>query len=155
LKQANPDEKARANKFAEKICTEGTVTVLDQGAGDEADSAFWAYLKEGEISEAEEDDHIVDEFTPLHFKLPEGDDDLDEAEQVGKGEKVKIGFTSQCKISKDLLDETDVFLLDAGRELFLWIGKNAYRSERLGAFAKADRYCQADLRSVDLPLFGI
>mmetsp|Transcript_81753 Transcript_81753/g.122808 ORF Transcript_81753/g.122808 Transcript_81753/m.122808 type:complete len:376 (-) Transcript_81753:180-1307(-) len=149
---ANPDEKARAIKFAEKMCTEGTVTVLEQGAGDEEDAAFWAYLKEGEIAEAADDDHIVEEFTPLLFKLPEGDDDLEEAEQVGKGEKVKIGFTTQCKISKDLLDESDVFLLDAGWELFLWIGKNADRSEKLGAFAKADKYCQADLRTVDLPL---
>lgn len=134
------------------MCTEGTVKVLDEGNGDEAETEFWAYLKAGDIKEADDYDRIVEEFTPLLFKLPEGDDDLDEPEQVGKGEKVRIGFTTQCKISKDLLDESDVFLLDAGWELFLWIGKNANRSEKLGAFARADKYCQGDLRTVDLPL---
>ena len=128
------------------MCTEGTVVVLDQGSDDDAD--FWAYLGEGEIGEAIDDD-AVEEFTPLLFKLPGGDD---EAIQIGKGEKVKIGFTSGCKVSKDLLDESDVCLLDAGWEIFLWIGKDADRSEKLGAFAKADKYCQGDLRTMDLPL---
>jgi gelsolin len=132
------------------MATEGTVTVLDQGAGDEEAAEFWAYLEDGEIADADEDDHEVDEFTPLLFKLP-GDEDS-EPEQVGKGEKVKIGFTTACKLSRDLLDESDVFLLDAGWEVFLWLGKDADKSEKLGAFAKADQYCKEDLRTVDLPL---
>ena len=84
--------------------------------------------------------------------MPEGDDDLDEPEQIGKGEKVRIGFTTQCRISKELLNESDVFLLDAGWGLFLWIGKNADHSEKLRALARADKYCHSDLRTVDLPL---
>jgi gelsolin len=146
--QANPDEKLRANSLGEKMCTEGTVQVLDQGDGDEEDSEFWGYLGEGEIADAADDDHEAEEFAPLLFKLP-----VDaEPEQVGKGEKVKVGFQTSCMLAKDLLDEGDVFLLDAGWEVFLWIGKNADRSEKLGAFSKADKYCQGDLRTIDLPL---
>lgn len=147
---ANPDEKARANSFAEKMCTEGTVVVLDQGAGDEECSEFWAYLGEGDIADADEEDETMEEFAPLLFKLP-GDAD-GEPEQVGKGEKVKIGFVTACRLSKDLLDDSDVFLLDAGWEVFLWLGNNADKSEKLGSFSKADKYCKEDLRTVDLPL---
>lgn len=147
--EANPDEKTRANSFAEKLCTKGTVTVLDQGAGDEDDEAFWAYLGEGEIQEANDDDEEVEEFAPLLFKIPSGDDD---PEQVGKGEKVRVGFKTSPKVNRDLLDDTDVFLLDAGWELFLWIGSNADRSEKLSAISKADKYCHEDPRTMNMPL---
>lgn len=128
------------------MCTEGTAKVMEQG--DDDDSDFWAYLGEGEIAGDGEDDDDVEEFAPLLFRLP-GDA---EPEQVGKGETVKVGFHSGPKVSKDLLNDSDVFLLDAGWEIFLWIGKDADRSEKLGAFAKADKYCQSDLRTVNLPL---
>lgn len=128
------------------MCTEGTAKILDQGDDDDAD--FWAYLGEGEIAEDGEDDDEVEEFAPLLFQLPAEGEPI----QVGKGETVKIGFTSGPKLSKDLLDEANVFLLDAGWEVFLWLGKDADRSEKLGAFSKADKYCQSDLRTIDLPL---
>lgn len=128
------------------MCTEGTVKVLEEG--DDADADFWAYLGEGEIAEDGGDDDDVEEFAPLLFKVPEEGD----PEQIAKGETVKIGFTSSCKVPKDLLNESDIFLLDAGWEVFLWMGKDANRSEKLGAFAKADLYMQDDIRTVDLPL---
>eukprot|EP00934_Nitzschia_sp_Nitz4_P002348 Nitzschia sp. Nitz4//scaffold106_size73319//8098//9635//NITZ4_005727-RA/size73319-augustus-gene-0.9-mRNA-1//-1//CDS//3329532493//2348//frame0 len=145
---ANPNEKARAAALAEKMCSEGTIVVLEQGSDDDAD--FWAYLGEGEIGPDDEADVDVAEFAPLLFRLPGGEDA--DPEQVGKGETVSIGFTEGPKLPKDLLDDGDVFLLDAGWELFLWIGKDADRSEKLGAFAKADMYCQDDARTADLPL---
>jgi hypothetical protein len=145
--QANPDEKGRAISFAEKICSKGTVTVLEQG--DDADDAFWGYLGEGEIADADQDDHAVEEFAPLLFKIPGGSGD---AEQVAEGEKVKTGFQVSSKVSKDLLDDSDVFLLDAGWEVFLWIGANADRSEKIAAFSKADGYCKKDPRTMNLPL---
>jgi Gelsolin repeat len=146
LGQANPDEKARAASLAEKMCTEGTAKTLEEGADDDSD--FWAYLGEGEIAEDGGDDDDVDEFAPLLFKLPADG----EPEQIAKGEQVKIGFTSSSKVPRDLLNDSDVLLLDAGWEIFLWMGKDADRSEKLGAFAKADVYMQDDPRTVDLPL---
>ena len=58
IHQANPDEKSIAIKVDEK--TEGTVKVLDQGAGDDEESEFWLYREEGEIKEANDDDHMVE-----------------------------------------------------------------------------------------------
>ena len=148
---ANPDERFRANAQAEKMCTRGTVKTLNQGHGDAVDEDFWAYLGDGEIQEADDHDAHVEEFAPLLFRLS---DNLDEpAEQVAVGEKVKIGFrqSSTC-LHKSTLDEGDVFLLDAGWEVFVWIGKDSDRSEKLAAMAKADAYLKADPRTTDLPL---
>jgi len=128
------------------MCTEGTAKIMEEGDDDDGD--FWAYLGEGEIAEDADDDKMVEEFAPLLFKIPADG----EPEQIAKGQTVKIGFTSSSKLSRDLLDESDVFLVDAGWEVFLWMGKDADRSEKLGAFAKADLYMQDDIRTIDLPL---
>lgn len=145
---ANPDEKARANSLGENMCTRGTVVTLDPEHGD-TDEAFWAYLgTSGEIGPEQDDDDTVDEFTPLLFKLsPEP------AEQVAQGEPVKFGFgRTQSKIDKSMLSSSDVFLLDAGWEIFVWIGPQAALKEKTSAVAWADAYCMGDSRTADLPL---
>ena len=125
---------------------------LDQGAGDDSAADFWSYLGDGEIADADEEDEDVEEFAPLLFKLPEDPEGLDEAEQIGKGEKVKIGFTESPKIDRSLLNDDDILLLDSGWEIFLWIGANADRSQKLGAIARGDAYCQEDMRTANLPM---
>lgn len=145
---ANPDEKARANTVAENMCTQGTVTSLDQGSDE--DEGFWKYLEgDGEITDADEDDSTVEEFTPLLFKIVPNEEPV----QVAKGEPVKIGFgKASAKISRSALEESDVFLLDSGWEIFVWLGKDADRSEKVSAMAHADAYCKEDPRTADLPL---
>lgn len=148
---ANPDEKARANAMAEKMCTMGTVKTLDQGAEDELEADFWAFLGQGEIQDADDLDCNVQEFAPLLFKLC--DDPQEQPEQIAQAEKVKIGFgASEKLLQRSLLDETNVYLLDAGWEIFVWIGKSADRSEKLLALTKSDAYCKQDTRTADLPL---
>jgi len=146
---ANPDEKSRSNTVAENMCTQGTVTFLDQGAGDDKVEGFWKYLEDdGDIADADEDDHTVEEFAPLLFKLGE-----EGPVQVAKGEPVKIGFgKASAKIPRSALEAGDVFLLDAGWELFVWIGGESDRSEKISAMARADGYCKEDPRTADLPL---
>jgi gelsolin len=148
---ANPDEKARANSLAESMCTQGTVKVLDQGQGDEEETDFWDYLGDGEIQEADDGDEEVDEFIPLLFKLSDNPDE--EPEQVAEGEPVKVRWGSPSpKIDRSFLNENDVFLLDAGWEIFVWIGTDADRSEKLMAMGKADSFCKQDPRKADLPV---
>lgn len=148
---ANPDEKARSNTLAEKMCTQGTVVVLDQGQGDEEAADFWAYLGAGEIGDEDDGDEHVEEFAPLLFKLSADPDE--EPEQVAKGETVKVGFAPPApKLSRAALNDNDVFLLDAGWEIFLWMGSGADRGEKLAAMGKAEAYCKEDLRTADLPL---
>lgn len=145
---ANPDEKSKAILLAENMCTGGTVTVLDEGAGDEADEAFWKYLGEGDIAEADEGDDAVDEFAPLLFKFG-----TDGTEQVAKGESVKVGFShAESKIPRSALDSSEVYLLDAGWELFVWMGGQADRLAKLSAMDRAHAYCKENPRTADLPI---
>eukprot|EP00540_Astrosyne_radiata_P013945 CAMPEP_0116849434 /NCGR_PEP_ID=MMETSP0418-20121206/15572_1 /TAXON_ID=1158023 /ORGANISM="Astrosyne radiata, Strain 13vi08-1A" /LENGTH=380 /DNA_ID=CAMNT_0004481159 /DNA_START=24 /DNA_END=1166 /DNA_ORIENTATION=+ len=154
--ESNPDEKMRANTVAEGMCTEGNVVVLDQNANDTEDEAkeFWDSLP-GEMSDIgpanHEEDKTIKEFVPTLFRLPgKGEGDIT---KVAEGEKVRIGFgRPEPKIKKSELDETDVFLLDSGWELYLWMGKKADRSERLAAMGHVDHYGNSNPRAKNLPV---
>lgn len=145
---ANPDEKSKSNGTAERMCTEGTVKVLE--SGDDADETFWGYLEDdGDIADADEgSDEAIDKFKPKLFQLqPE------EAVQVAEGEEVTHGFGRGApQIARSELKDEDVFLLDAGWDLFVWIGQNADLQEKVGALGWADNYCRKEPRTADLPL---
>ena len=148
---AHPNEKFKANAEAEKLCTEGTVVVLDQGSGDDdAEYAdFWNYLGEGTIGEATPDD-AVKEFTPVLYHVTDKADakPIEVAKASGAVKKHQI----DAKLARSLLDENDVFLLDAGWKVFVWIGKSADTSEKLAAFIKGDAYCKQDDRTASATL---
>lgn len=132
------------------MCTEGTVVVLDQGAGDDEVEGFWTPLGgyEDDIAPPDAGDEDVVEFVPTLYKI--GDD---EPTVVAEGELVKIGFGKPTpKISKGLLDTSDVFLLDAGWELFVWQGKESDRSERLACMGQVDAYGKVTPRAKHLPV---
>jgi gelsolin len=147
---ANPHEVSRAASLAENLCTEGNVTEMTQGQGDEEYAEFWAYLGDGTIAEDGDDDSddAIEEFTPLLFQLGSGS-----PEQVAKGEATKVGFRdTQLQISRDVLDESNIYLLDSGWDIIVWIGKNSDRSEKTSALTKAEEYCKEDPRTADLPV---
>jgi len=146
--QSNPDERIRANKVAEGMCSEGTVVVLDQG--DDQVAEFWTPLGgyEEDIAPADNQDEEVVEFVPTLYKLGDG-----EPQVVAEGEVVKIGFGKPTpKISFSELDTADVFLLDAGWELYVWQGKASDRSERLACMGQVDAYGQFMPRAKHLPV---
>lgn len=146
---ANPDEVARAASLAENLCTEGNVIEMTQGSSDDEVTEFWNYLGSGSIGEPEDGDDEIDEFTPLLFKLGSSG----EPEQVAKGEPVKIGFRQVVnQIPKSVLDESNIYLLDGGWDITVWIGKDADRSEKVGALSNAEEYCKQDPRTADLPV---
>ena len=150
---ANPDERAKCNSTAETMCTEGTVQVLESGADD--DETFWGYLEnDGDIADADDDDEAIEQFTPLLFQLQAAGEPV----QVAEGEPVSSKFRfgggggANAKISRSELKDQDVFLLDVGWDLFVWIGPASDRSEKVGAIGWADQYCRASPRTADLPL---
>jgi gelsolin len=150
LFQARPLEKAKCNQWAENMCTLGTAKVLDQGQGDEDDTEFWAYLSEGEIASKEKAEEPVTEYTPLLFRVD--GNPKKKLELAEKGAFVqKPGKIMRC-LDKGALDENDVFLLDSGWELFVWIGKDADTSEKIAAMGAADRYAEMEPRAATLPV---
>lgn len=55
-------------------------------------------------------------------------------------------------IRRDLLTPSDVFILDDGFEVFVWLGKSASAEERRKAMAFGNAYLQQYARKVDTPV---
>ncbi len=137
--------------MAEGFCTEGTVVVLDQGAGDDEQvEDFWTVLGgyENDIFPATESDDDVTEFIPTLYQLGG-----ETPEQIAQGQLIKTRFGKPTpKIHKSLLNPSNVYLLDSGWELFLWQGRDSDRSERLACMGIVDRYGTYMPRAKHLPV---
>jgi Gelsolin repeat len=128
----------------------GTTVVLDQGQGDDDEADFWKYLGEGEIQPASADDNEVTEFTPLLYRV---DGDLTkDLEKVAEGSPIQK-TSSVCKcFSKSDLKEEDVFLMDTGWEIYVWVGSGVDKFEKIAAMFAADKYSKMDPRTLELPV---
>jgi gelsolin len=147
---AKPLEKCNSKSWADRMCTSGSVTVLDQGDGDEEYLEFWDYLGDGTIGPDLDDDEEVQDFTPLLFRV-DGDPTM-ELELVATGTPVhKTSKVMSC-LPKGGLDPDDVFLLDSGWEIFVWVGNGADSMERLAAMGGADRYAKIEPRALNVPV---
>jgi gelsolin len=132
------------------MCTLGSVITLDHGVCDIQDKDFWGYLGgEGEIGPAVPDDAEMEEFTPILFQV---DGDPTKAlDQVGTGTPLKKGQHEAC-LQKAALDDSNVYLVDAGWEIFIWIGSGAETTEKVAAMGAADRYAEMEPRAKYLPV---
>jgi hypothetical protein len=144
---ARPMEKVGSNNWAEKMCTNGTAVVLD--AGDDADHEFWGYLGDGEMGEPTPHDAEMEEFAPMLYRV-DGDPSKS-LDKVSEGTPLKKGKHAAC-LQKQALDDSDVFIVDAGWEVFVWVGKGADTSEKVAAMGAADRLAEVDARVKYLPV---
>mmetsp|Transcript_8556 Transcript_8556/g.25750 ORF Transcript_8556/g.25750 Transcript_8556/m.25750 type:complete len:381 (+) Transcript_8556:132-1274(+) len=124
---ASAFEKAKAGTSAHNICQtrHGKCAVRT-----EPDAAFWAALG-GEGPIAPETDVVPESEEPgegVLFRLSDASGSLT-CTEVGRGD-----------VKKAMLDTNDVFLLDAGREIFVWIGTGASDAERRNAMSTAIAY---------------
>mmetsp|Transcript_16895 Transcript_16895/g.39022 ORF Transcript_16895/g.39022 Transcript_16895/m.39022 type:complete len:399 (-) Transcript_16895:233-1429(-) len=169
-------DKVACTHKAEELCTLGVVTVLAQGDGDEEDSDFWNYLEGGDggsnddskqrritssrgigsgSSGYKERKNMVSalkDFKPKLFKVEA--DPTTPLTKVGLGTLVKKVTMSTMGglFKKDCSDDRDVFLLDSGWEIFVWIGKSADCIEKVAAMGAADRYAKMEPRAKGLPV---
>jgi len=165
-------DKIACTQKAEELCTLATVTVLTQGDGDDEDEEFWNYLERGGSGDSggagrskaigststgwKPRKNLVaslKEFKPKLFAVDA--DPTKPLEQVSLGELIKKtakakmgGFFNKSSVD----DDNDVFLLDTGWKLFVWIGKAADSGERVAALGAADRYAEIDPRAKELPV---
>lgn len=106
--------------------------VVDENAEDDL---FWKHLGgKGPIASAEAGGSDLEESKKAEvekvlFRLSDATGKF-ELKEVGKGHKV----------SKSLLDSSDVFILDAGFEVYAWVGKNASAGEKKKALTFAQDY---------------
>lgn len=170
-------EKIACTHQGESLCTLGTVTILAQGEDDEEDAEFWDYLNQGGSSSS--GDRLscsrsigstatglktrrsltsnLKEFKPKIFVVPA--EPTDPLEQVGLGEIIKkamlkkpMGFFNRSSSSSSTLDENNVYLIDTGWKIFVWIGKQADSGEKVAALGAADRYSEIEPRANEMPV---
>mmetsp|Transcript_19791 Transcript_19791/g.60998 ORF Transcript_19791/g.60998 Transcript_19791/m.60998 type:complete len:375 (-) Transcript_19791:36-1160(-) len=124
---ASAFEKAKAGSSAHNLASarHGKATVKN-----DPDDAFWAALG-GEGPVAPETDCVAESEEPgegVLYRLSDASGSLTCSE------------TARGDIKKSMLDSADVFLLDAGREVFVWIGSGASDAERCNAMSTATAY---------------
>jgi gelsolin len=76
------------------------------------------------------------------FKLSDSSGNL-EMNLVGEG---------KGKILKSKLDMTDVFILDIGTQIYVWIGKKASKQERANGIKSGVAYLRGNGRPADTPV---
>jgi len=105
---------------------------------------FWKHLGgEGTLKEAT-DDNVGLNAEKVLFRLSDASGKL-EFKEVGRGKNVK----------KNLLDSSDVFILDTGAEVYAWIGRKASVQEKQKALSFAQQYLTNYNRPAFLPIARI
>jgi len=162
-------EKIACTHQGEMLCTLGTVTVLAQGDGDDEETEFWDYLKGGSSSGSSGGDKsrsiggatksrdvgLPKEYKPKLFLVDS--DPTKELKQVGFGELIKRAASLKLGggggfLNRSSLDDSNVFLLDTGWKIFIWVGKAADSGEKVAALGAADQYAEMEPRARELPV---
>lgn len=65
---------------------------------------------------------------------------------------VKFDVVAEGKITRDVLKTDDVFIVDSGFEIFVWIGKKSTVRERHSALTYAQKYLNESARPKYLPI---
>jgi len=152
-RRASAGEKIKAAQLARAIDDErkglATVHVAEQGDNDKGFwTAFWGALGgEGPISDVSgSDDDATKEAGHLRklFRLHEVADGKMDFNLVGSG-----------KFKKAMLDTNDVFVLDEGQEVFVWVGKHSSPKEKKWGIQYAQNYLVQHQRPKTLPISRI
>jgi len=143
-KKSQGSERMKAAEFIRAIESErqgaSKVIVIDEG--DREMSKFWDALgSKGDIKTAEED--TGEDMTKVERKLFRVSDSSGE-----------LTFNEEATgtITKDQFDTNDVFVFDAGHEVFVWIGKNSTAKEKKYSLHYAQDYIQKYDRPAYLPI---
>jgi gelsolin len=140
--KAKPSEKNKGSVLANSIRDEreggSDVDVFDEG--DKDLSAFWAFFGGPQKIAEDAPAHTTSTHTKSLHKLSDNSGSL------------TFSKVSEGTIKKSDLDSKDVFILDAGFEVFVWIGKAASDKERKSALQFAQDYLNQNNRPNYLPI---
>jgi len=117
-----------------------TSIILD---GLEEDDEFWGFFggKPASLNPADEDDEEVKATELTLLRL---------SDASGSVEMTEVASGEGCTKSK--LDSADVFLLDTGVEIFVWVGAGASKAERSSALRVAGQYLQKTEKPAHTPI---
>jgi hypothetical protein len=145
---ANKYEKAKGAQLCQKIKDQerggkAYVIFMDE---DPNNAEFWAALGgQIEVTNTGDDDAAAERAAKEATKLFKVSDE-------GGSLAVTEVPTSDGKLTRDLLDTNDVFILDLGATIFVWIGKGSNPSERKEGMMSAQRYLQQTGKPMHTPV---
>ncbi|PRP77217.1 hypothetical protein PROFUN_15769 [Planoprotostelium fungivorum] len=143
-KQCNPAERRKAGDILRGFINERTgkptTHIMDEG---DDDATFWAHLGgKGPVSTAAEsgaDDDVAETHAGKLFRLSDDHGHL----------QLSLVATGPSN-NHTLLEAKDVFLFDAGVEIFVWIGKEASADEKKNAVPWANQYARDNQKAVPI-----
>jgi gelsolin len=145
-------EKRKANAIVDELqaSRHGKVkeTYIIDGIADSGNALideFWGYFDGGKPDSIAEEEK-VDEPPEIEYTLQH----ISDATGV-----MEINEVCKGTLDKSKLDSNDAFILDAGTQLFIWIGKGANKREKAEAFNYCVRYLKEQGRSDRLPMVSV
>lgn len=151
--KSSSGERIKAAQLAQAIDSEregrATVHVAEQGDGDKDFwPAFWeAFGGEGPISDdcgSDASATVQSEATRRLMHLKEGPDGSISFTEVATGQ-----------FNKGMLNSDDVFVLDLGSEVYVWVGKHSSPKERRQGILYAQKYLVDFNRPKALPIHRV
>jgi len=141
-KKSGPFERSKAAQVVRAVVDEREgkpkTEVFEEGT---KVPGFWKHLGgEGHIKEAT-DDNVGLSAEKVLFRLSDSSGKL-VLQEVGRGKAVK----------RNLLNSSDVFILDDGAEVYAWIGRKASVQEKQKALSYAQNYLSQYNRPLFLPI---
>lgn len=143
-KSANRLEKAKGLEFVRTLNNEGrggraNITFLEE---EPKSAGFWTalggYVEVTRTGEPDENFERMVKKTTTILRLSDSSSDL----------TVTDVTPSSGVLTKDLLKTEDVFIVDVGDAIFVWVGKGASDGERKNAITTATKYLQKTSRSL-------
>jgi len=140
-KTANSFEKFKAVSVAEEIRADrkGQAKVTKLAEGDDDNEAFWKLLggKETINSEAEIKDDQISGDKRFMYRL---------SDESGTLKMTEVTY------GKGSLNTNDVYIVDNGNEIIVWVGKGATDNEKISALRYAEQYLKDFNRPVYLSI---
>jgi len=131
--EANKDERFKAMQYAQQLKSErskGKVIMLNSDEHDtDFDETFSGENDDDDDDEEDEDDRAT--FEKTLFRLSDASGSL-KFEEIGKASQVH----------RSQLDSKDVFILDSGKAVWVWIGIQASAAERSNGIVYAHNYLE-------------
>jgi hypothetical protein len=148
-KEANKNEKFKGLEMVTKIKDEerggrAQTTFLESGKNDEKDEKFWKALggSKRDVKTAAEagDDDKVKSTPPVLYQISDASGSL------------AINKIAEEGLDHKMLDRNDVFVLDTGSAVFVWIGGGASKDERNKGMTYGQNFLTENNRPAWTPL---
>jgi len=119
------------------------LTIIDEGEDDNDDAGFWPPLGgKGSIHAEDKLDSI--EAKKTHLSLHRLSD------RTGALNFEKIGHGDEIKAS--MFQQDDVYLLDKGYIMYVWVGSGASKLEKKSGMSYAQKYIEKHHHGLPLPI---